>query len=231
MISRRSTFKAALGAAAATTLGAQPRRRRQGGQGRHQPAASPAPTRRPRPRSPTAHIWRSTRPTPTHGVSGYKFECHQARRRHRHRRPVRPGPGRDQRAQDGLRQRRRRRGRPADERRGQGDGADPEPGQPGDHHPDLDQPRHHRPEIRRQYRPAGKAIYFRTVTTDAFQGPNMANYMADTLKVKIGLRARRHRRLRRGPRRRVPGRRPRRRASRCSAATSSTRRRPTTRPS
>src|SRR5947199_6639779 len=35
-----------------------------------------------------------------------------------------------------------------------------------------------------QYRPAGKAIYFRTVTTDAFQGPNMANYMADTLKVK-----------------------------------------------
>ena len=35
-----------------------------------------------------------------------------------------------------------------------------------------------------QYRPKGKAIYFRTVTTDAFQGPNMANYYADTLKVK-----------------------------------------------
>jgi branched-chain amino acid transport system substrate-binding protein len=35
-----------------------------------------------------------------------------------------------------------------------------------------------------QYRPAGKAIYFRTVTTDAFQGPNMANYYADTIKVK-----------------------------------------------
>jgi branched-chain amino acid transport system substrate-binding protein len=35
-----------------------------------------------------------------------------------------------------------------------------------------------------QYRPAGKAIYFRTVTTDAFQGPNMANYFAQTLKVK-----------------------------------------------
>ena len=32
--------------------------------------------------------------------------------------------------------------------------------------------------------PAGKAIYFRTVATDAFQGPNMANYMADKLKVK-----------------------------------------------
>jgi branched-chain amino acid transport system substrate-binding protein len=35
-----------------------------------------------------------------------------------------------------------------------------------------------------QYRPGGKAIYFRTVTTDAFQGPNMANYMIDTLKIK-----------------------------------------------
>jgi len=34
------------------------------------------------------------------------------------------------------------------------------------------------------YRPAGKAIYFRTCTTDAFQGPNMANFMADQLKVK-----------------------------------------------
>src|SRR3984957_19312290 len=35
-----------------------------------------------------------------------------------------------------------------------------------------------------QYRPAGKPVYFRTVTTDAFQGPNMANYYADTIKVK-----------------------------------------------
>jgi branched-chain amino acid transport system substrate-binding protein len=40
------------------------------------------------------------------------------------------------------------------------------------------------PKFAAQYRPAGKAIYFRTVTTDAFQGPNMANYMADTLKIK-----------------------------------------------
>src|ERR1700686_5874226 len=38
------------------------------------------------------------------------------------------------------------------------------------------------PKFAGQYRPAGKAIYFRTVTTDAFQGPNMANYLADTLK-------------------------------------------------
>ena len=73
---------------------------------------------------------------------------------------------------------------PADERLGQGDGADPQPGRSGDDHAELDQPRHHRPEIRQPNIAGGKAIYFRTVTTDAFQGPNMANYLADTLKVK-----------------------------------------------
>ncbi|MGC2204121.1 MAG: branched-chain amino acid ABC transporter substrate-binding protein, partial [Stellaceae bacterium] len=40
------------------------------------------------------------------------------------------------------------------------------------------------PKFASQFAPAGKAIYFRTVTTDAYQGPNMANYMAQTLKVK-----------------------------------------------
>ncbi len=40
------------------------------------------------------------------------------------------------------------------------------------------------PKFAAQYRPAGKPIYFRTVTTDAFQGPNMANFFAETLKVK-----------------------------------------------
>jgi branched-chain amino acid transport system substrate-binding protein len=40
------------------------------------------------------------------------------------------------------------------------------------------------PKFAGQYRPKGKAIYFRTVTTDAFQGPNMANFYVDTLKVK-----------------------------------------------
>ena len=40
------------------------------------------------------------------------------------------------------------------------------------------------PKFAQQFRPAGKPIYFRTVTTDAFQGPNMANFYADTLKVK-----------------------------------------------
>jgi branched-chain amino acid transport system substrate-binding protein len=40
------------------------------------------------------------------------------------------------------------------------------------------------PKFAGQFKPNGKAIYFRTVTTDAYQGPNMANYMRDTLKVK-----------------------------------------------
>src|SRR5712691_12933746 len=37
------------------------------------------------------------------------------------------------------------------------------------------------PNFASQYRPNGKAIYFRTVTTDAFQGPYMANYAAESL--------------------------------------------------
>jgi branched-chain amino acid transport system substrate-binding protein len=34
------------------------------------------------------------------------------------------------------------------------------------------------------YRPRGEAIFFRTVTTDAYQGPDMANFFVDTLHVK-----------------------------------------------
>jgi branched-chain amino acid transport system substrate-binding protein len=40
------------------------------------------------------------------------------------------------------------------------------------------------PAMAAQFKPKGRAIYFRTVTTDNYQGPNMANYMADVLKVK-----------------------------------------------
>ena len=40
------------------------------------------------------------------------------------------------------------------------------------------------PEMKAQYRPKGKAVYFRTVTTDAYQGPNMANYLFHQLKMK-----------------------------------------------
>src|SRR5438445_6881577 len=40
------------------------------------------------------------------------------------------------------------------------------------------------PSFASQYRPEGKAIYFRTVTTDAFPGPYMANYAAEVLGIK-----------------------------------------------
>jgi branched-chain amino acid transport system substrate-binding protein len=50
---------------------------------------------------------------------------------------------------------------------------------PSSTNPDITDPR-----FAEQYRPAGKPIYFRTVTTDRYQGPNMANYMSGTLHVK-----------------------------------------------
>jgi branched-chain amino acid transport system substrate-binding protein len=40
------------------------------------------------------------------------------------------------------------------------------------------------PTMKSQYRPKGKAVYFRTVTTDAYQGPNMANHAFHNLKAK-----------------------------------------------
>ncbi len=40
------------------------------------------------------------------------------------------------------------------------------------------------PKFAQQYKPGGKAIYFRTVATDAYQGPYMANYYADVLHAK-----------------------------------------------
>jgi branched-chain amino acid transport system substrate-binding protein len=40
------------------------------------------------------------------------------------------------------------------------------------------------PKLAMQYRPAGKPIYFRTVTTDAYQGSSMADFFARNLKVK-----------------------------------------------
>ena len=40
------------------------------------------------------------------------------------------------------------------------------------------------PKFNSQYRPGGKTVFFRTVATDAFQGPYMANYMGDKLGVK-----------------------------------------------
>jgi branched-chain amino acid transport system substrate-binding protein len=40
------------------------------------------------------------------------------------------------------------------------------------------------PKMKAQYRPKGKAVYFRNVTTDAYQGPNMANYLFHQQKMK-----------------------------------------------
>lgn len=40
------------------------------------------------------------------------------------------------------------------------------------------------PQFAAQYMPSGKPTFFRTVTTDAFQGPNMANFYAETLGLK-----------------------------------------------
>ncbi len=50
---------------------------------------------------------------------------------------------------------------------------------PSSTNPDITDPR-----FAAQYRPAGKPVYFRTVTTDAYQGPTMANFMAEKLRVK-----------------------------------------------
>jgi branched-chain amino acid transport system substrate-binding protein len=40
------------------------------------------------------------------------------------------------------------------------------------------------PKFADQYKPDGKTVFFRTVTTDAYQGPNMADFMAEKLHVK-----------------------------------------------
>ena len=50
---------------------------------------------------------------------------------------------------------------------------------PSSTNPDITDPR-----FAARYRPRGKAVYFRMCTTDAFQGPAMANYFAGKLKVR-----------------------------------------------
>lgn len=40
------------------------------------------------------------------------------------------------------------------------------------------------PKFAGLYRPSGKTTFFRTVTTDNYQGPGIANYLADVLSVK-----------------------------------------------
>jgi branched-chain amino acid transport system substrate-binding protein len=50
---------------------------------------------------------------------------------------------------------------------------------PSSTNPDLTDPK-----FGAQFDPSGRPIYFRVVTTDAYQGPDMANYMAQVLNVK-----------------------------------------------
>jgi branched-chain amino acid transport system substrate-binding protein len=50
---------------------------------------------------------------------------------------------------------------------------------PSSTNPDLTDPK-----FGAQFDPSGRPIYFRVVTTDAYQGPDMANYLAQTLNVK-----------------------------------------------
>jgi branched-chain amino acid transport system substrate-binding protein len=50
---------------------------------------------------------------------------------------------------------------------------------PSSTNPDLTDP-----AFAAQYRPAGLPIYFRTCTTDAYQGPNMADYMSKVMKIQ-----------------------------------------------
>ena len=50
---------------------------------------------------------------------------------------------------------------------------------PSSTNPDITDPR-----FKDQYRPRGKPVYFRNVTTDAYQGPNMANHAYHNLQVR-----------------------------------------------
>ena len=234
MLTRRSAFKAAAGVAAAAAVGvtASALRRRQGAQYRHRPVVH-----RRRCRDGGAH--RQRRDPCVRGgqqartsVKGYTFELVKFDDGTATAGQYDPAQAATNARKMVVRQGDRRGARPADVGRRQGDVADPVGRRPGHHHaasstnPDITDPK-----FAAQYRPAGKAIYFRTVATDAFQGPNMANYMAkdpegedrsscSTTPAPTAwawpMRSRR---------------RPRRSASRCSAATGSTRRRPTIRPS
>ena len=119
-----------------------------------------------------------------HEIPGYTDRPADPRRRHRDGRPVRPGTGGDQRAQDGVGQSVVAAIGPM--MSGAGKAMAPILSQgglatitPSSTNPDITDPK-----FAGQYKPMGKAIYFRTVTTDAFQGPNLANYFADKLKVK-----------------------------------------------
>ena len=123
-----------------------------------------------------------------------------------------------------------RRPRPADVGRRQGDGADPERRRPRHHHALVHQPRHHRPEIRRPVPPGRQGDLLPHRRHGRLPGPEHGQLHGRDPEGEVRLCPRRFRRLRRGPGRCVPEAGRKGSASRCSAATGSIRRRPTTRP-
>ena len=52
--------------------------------------------------------------------------------------------------------------------------------------PDTTNPDITSPKFANEFRPAGKPIYFRTLTTDDYRGPGMARFLTNTLGVKSG---------------------------------------------
>jgi branched-chain amino acid transport system substrate-binding protein len=52
--------------------------------------------------------------------------------------------------------------------------------------PDTTSPDISSPKFAMEFRPAGKAIYFRTLTTDDYRGPGMARFLVRTLGAKTG---------------------------------------------
>jgi branched-chain amino acid transport system substrate-binding protein len=52
--------------------------------------------------------------------------------------------------------------------------------------PDTTSPDITSPKFASEFRPAGKAIYFRTLTTDDYRGPGMARFLVRTLAAKTG---------------------------------------------
>ena len=120
------------------------------------------------------------------GAAGYNLNVLLLDERHRHRGSVRSRPRCHQRhARWSPTPRWSQHVGPMSSTPGQGDVADPvSQGNLATITPTSTNPDITDPKFASLYRPGGKAIYFRTVTTDAYQGPNMANYFADTLKVK-----------------------------------------------
>ena len=88
---------------------------------------------------------------------------------------------------------------------------------PSSTNPDITSPE---PKFKQQFRPNGKAVYFRTVTTDAYQGPEHGQLLFRYAEGEDGLRARRFGAPTASASPTASRSRPRSAASRCSGAIS-----------